>query len=283
VFIRHAFCTGRDALYIADKNIENTNFPPFITIVRGMYECVWAIRKKQDNKFRVIGDNSRDHKGYLNENQNSNLVLNYLQGYKNLSTFIEKNRERVSQYVLFDFNWDITKSKQNEKENELRGRKKKDRFRKKEDEKTGHIPSQLKEEDDANYQKFRTTKEKWQVQPIPKEESTTKSVKFTPIQETRRKSSEVMGNAIDQHSSRMLDVELERKKMRAEQVKAEVDPYQLNRERLQTTKDVKIAFDKKGLVIIPNSYLKTRYQLVPTKSYESVYWNQPGTHPLPES
>jgi hypothetical protein len=112
VFIRHAFCSGKDALYIADKNIENTNFPPFITIVRGGYECVWAILRKRD-KIRVIGDIYMDNKGDLNENQNSNLVLNYLLGYKKLPVFIQKNGERLSQYMLFDSNWDITKSKQN--------------------------------------------------------------------------------------------------------------------------------------------------------------------------
>jgi hypothetical protein len=46
IFIRHAFSIGNNAYYIADKDIENSNFPPFITIVRGKYSCVWAILKK---------------------------------------------------------------------------------------------------------------------------------------------------------------------------------------------------------------------------------------------
>jgi hypothetical protein len=71
----------------------------------------------------------------------------------------------------------------------------------------------------------------------------------------------------------MHDVELERKKMRAGQVKAEVDPQQLSKEKFETTKDIKLSFDSKGLVIIPKIYLKTKYQLVPTKTYENVYWN----------
>jgi hypothetical protein len=92
-------------------------------------------------------------------------VLNYLLGYRNLAAFIQKNGERVSQYLLFDCNWDITKGKQNEKENELRSRKKKERFRKREEEKGSFgSPALIREEETAG-------KERWQAKPITEEES----------------------------------------------------------------------------------------------------------------
>ena len=34
VFLRHVFANAGD-LYIIDKNLENSAYPPFITIVRG--------------------------------------------------------------------------------------------------------------------------------------------------------------------------------------------------------------------------------------------------------
>lgn len=37
VFIRHCFRIGSNAFYVADKDIENSNYPPFISMVRGKY------------------------------------------------------------------------------------------------------------------------------------------------------------------------------------------------------------------------------------------------------
>jgi hypothetical protein len=34
VFIRHVFNIGSN-IYMVDKSVENANYPPFITIVRG--------------------------------------------------------------------------------------------------------------------------------------------------------------------------------------------------------------------------------------------------------
>lgn len=42
VFIRHGFRKNNN-FYVADHDIDNINFPPFMTIVRGSYKCVWGI------------------------------------------------------------------------------------------------------------------------------------------------------------------------------------------------------------------------------------------------
>lgn len=54
-----------------------------------------------------------DNFGYLNDNQNSNLVLNYFKNFSKLPDYIRNNKDRLRQYVLFDINWDITKNKEN--------------------------------------------------------------------------------------------------------------------------------------------------------------------------
>lgn len=47
VFIRHLF-KSKGIIYMIDKSIENTNYPPFLTIVRGKLCIVYAIIEKSD-------------------------------------------------------------------------------------------------------------------------------------------------------------------------------------------------------------------------------------------
>lgn len=42
IFIRHVFRSGKQ-VYMIDKSIENTNYPPFMTIVRGQLCIVYGI------------------------------------------------------------------------------------------------------------------------------------------------------------------------------------------------------------------------------------------------
>lgn len=92
VFIRHVFNVGSNAFYIADKDIENSNFPPFMTIVRGKYECVWSIIRKPENKIKLIADVQLNNEGYLNDDQNTNLFLNFFKNYKKLPDFVLGNK-----------------------------------------------------------------------------------------------------------------------------------------------------------------------------------------------
>lgn len=85
IFIRHAFKIGSNSFYIADKSIENSNYPPFITVVRGKYECVWSILRKEINKVKLVACMNMDNAGYLNDNQNTNLSLNYLKNFSKLN------------------------------------------------------------------------------------------------------------------------------------------------------------------------------------------------------
>lgn len=110
VFIRHVFKVGNNALYIADKDIENSNFPPFMTIVRGRYECVWSILRKGNNKAKIVADVVLNNEGYLNDNQNTNLFLNFFKHYGKLGNFLRNNKEKLKLFVMFDMGWDITKN-----------------------------------------------------------------------------------------------------------------------------------------------------------------------------
>lgn len=51
-----------------------------------------------------------DNSGYLNDNQNTNLVLNYLKNYSKLPNFVSTNKLLLKSYKLFDLGWDITKN-----------------------------------------------------------------------------------------------------------------------------------------------------------------------------
>ena len=54
VFVRHGFSNGKNSYYIVDKEIENENIPPFITIVRGDYSAIWGIFCRNE-KVKVMG------------------------------------------------------------------------------------------------------------------------------------------------------------------------------------------------------------------------------------
>jgi len=44
IFIRHGF-SHKNMVYLIDKTIDNINFPPFMTLVRGEMSIVWGITK----------------------------------------------------------------------------------------------------------------------------------------------------------------------------------------------------------------------------------------------
>lgn len=91
-----------------------------MTIVRGKYECVWAVLKKENNRIKLVGNALIDNLGYLTDDQNTNLNLNYLKHFKKLLQFVPNNQYKIGQYSMFDMSWDITKNEENNKQNELR-------------------------------------------------------------------------------------------------------------------------------------------------------------------
>ena len=46
LFLRHAFKIGKN-VYIVDKSIENLEYPPFITIVRGEILAIWCLAEDE--------------------------------------------------------------------------------------------------------------------------------------------------------------------------------------------------------------------------------------------
>jgi hypothetical protein len=53
LFLRHIFKSG-DNYYIVDKSIENIDYPPFITIVRGSLTCVWCLTLDETTKKGLL-------------------------------------------------------------------------------------------------------------------------------------------------------------------------------------------------------------------------------------
>lgn len=49
LYLRHAFRKGKN-LYIVDKSIENIDYPPFVTIVRGQLTTVWGFIENKESK-----------------------------------------------------------------------------------------------------------------------------------------------------------------------------------------------------------------------------------------
>jgi hypothetical protein len=48
LFLRHAFRKDNE-LYLVDNSIENVNYPPFYTIVRGKLQTVWGFLPNSNN------------------------------------------------------------------------------------------------------------------------------------------------------------------------------------------------------------------------------------------
>lgn len=82
VFIRHVFSQGR-SLYMVDKSIENANYPPFMTIVRGQLTVVYGIFPRETG-LELIADFEIVNEGYLNPVQETNLTLKYLRAFAGL-------------------------------------------------------------------------------------------------------------------------------------------------------------------------------------------------------
>ena len=79
VFIRHVFSYG-DKVYMIDKSIENANYPPFMTIVRGELCNVYGIFDRSD-RLELIVDFELRHEGILNPVQMNNLTVKFIKGY----------------------------------------------------------------------------------------------------------------------------------------------------------------------------------------------------------
>lgn len=86
--MRHAFRKDGD-IFVVDKSIENVNYPPFLTIVRGKLQTVWGILPNADNsECLLVIDTKLNHEGYINEEQNTNLSKQYLKKLLNIQTYI---------------------------------------------------------------------------------------------------------------------------------------------------------------------------------------------------
>jgi hypothetical protein len=79
--VRHTFIHG-DGVFMVDKSIDNMNYPPFITLVRGDVAVLWGIFRQKDNTVRLVGDFNIVNSGLLNNQQELNLSLRYLNGFK---------------------------------------------------------------------------------------------------------------------------------------------------------------------------------------------------------
>ena len=100
VFLRHVFKTSDNTLLMVDKSIDNINYPPFTTIVRGDLLIVWAVKSVEENTV-LVGDLFIDNQGYLNEAQNMNLILKFLKPFSMLPPTLLSNRDSLQYFNVF--------------------------------------------------------------------------------------------------------------------------------------------------------------------------------------
>ena len=113
VFLRHVF-RDHNTHFMIDKSIENINYPPFTTIVRGFMTILWSVRKLQ-NSTQLIADIEVQNEGYLNATQNLNLTLKFLKCLSNLQNTIIDSRETLKNFNVFSENWIVKTPEYEEK------------------------------------------------------------------------------------------------------------------------------------------------------------------------
>ena len=106
VFVRHAFA-HQGNFFLVDKSIDNINFPPFMTLVRGEMSAVWGVlREENGQRLRLVGEFVIVNAGLLNEQQEANLSLKYLSGFREL---LKVQPDSGVESSMFDLDWDIDK------------------------------------------------------------------------------------------------------------------------------------------------------------------------------
>ena len=97
---------------MVDKSIDHTNYPPFMTIVRGQICNVVGIFPRKD-QYQVVLDADINQGGYINATQTTELNLKYIKPLVAMSVIDPK----LHNYHFFDYNWDISKNQQNQLDN----------------------------------------------------------------------------------------------------------------------------------------------------------------------
>ena len=120
VFIRHAFSNNGN-FYLVDKSIDNINFPPFMTLVRGEITALWGIfTDEKSQQITLSGDFVIVNGGLLSSQQEKNLSLKYLSGFKEL---LKQKADNAMESSMFDIDWDIDKKEENKKMDDIRVRR----------------------------------------------------------------------------------------------------------------------------------------------------------------
>ena len=121
VSVQHAL-THNNNFYLVDKSLDNINFPPFMTLVRGEISAVWGIIKEEKSQeLKLVGDFVIVNAGLLNDQQEVNLSLKYLAGFKGL---LKKEPESGMESSMFDIDWNIDKKEVNKQFEDIRVRRK---------------------------------------------------------------------------------------------------------------------------------------------------------------
>ena len=93
-----------------------------MTLVRGEISAVWGvIKEEKSEELKLVGDFVIVNAGLLNDQQEANLSLKYLTGFKEL---LKQEPESGIESSMFDINWNIDKKEVNKKFEELRIRRK---------------------------------------------------------------------------------------------------------------------------------------------------------------
>ena len=103
---------------MVDKSLDNINFPPFMTLVRGEISAVWGvIREEKSGELKLVGDFVIVNSGLLNDQQEASLSLKYLTGFKEL---LRQEPESGIESSMFDIDWNIDTKEENKKFEDIR-------------------------------------------------------------------------------------------------------------------------------------------------------------------
>jgi hypothetical protein len=101
IFVRHVFM-HKGNTYMVDKSIDNINYPPFMTYVRGDIMAIWGIFKAEKN-YEVFADITLNNLGLLSVEQETRLTLNYLSGFEGIFSYPMPQEA----YTMFKLDWNI--------------------------------------------------------------------------------------------------------------------------------------------------------------------------------
>lgn len=111
VSLIHTF-KEHDYYYFVEKSIENINFIPFQSIIRGDIKyAIWRIIETNKGGSTIFMALNIEYNGLLNLAQKTELTLRYLKGFENLENFFMKEENQKKLITQMKSDWEVQDNK----------------------------------------------------------------------------------------------------------------------------------------------------------------------------